>query len=254
MFKFNQPAIFVFILLMSLGLLSACATQTQKQPAEVIPGYDRIIYPGELTLYYSSAEEEDDKPYKVIANNREFHIFGEAVKPSIQSMYLLENSVINEGDAVLDIGTGSGIQAVFAVEKASRIVATDIGEDAIKSAKENVKRFALEKKIDVRLGDLFEPVKEGEKFDVIINNINYPEDEENEADPLWQVHERFFRDVKQYLKQDGRIYYQSGFLFNIPRIQKMLKKNKLQIFEMKMITAVLHKKELILYVIKREAH
>ena len=153
MFKFNQSAIFVFILLMSLSLLSACATQMQKQPAEVIPGYDRIIYPGELTLYYSSAAEEDDKPYKVLANNREFHIFGEAVKPSIQSMYLLENSVINEGDAVLDIGTGSGIQAVFAVEKPSPVVATDLGQDAVTSASEHDRRFGPATKIDVRLGD-----------------------------------------------------------------------------------------------------
>jgi len=216
--------------------------------------YFQIVYPGELTLYYSKTAEEDDKPFKAIANNKEFHIYGKAVIPSIQSMYLLENSVINEGDAVLDVGTGSGIQAVFAAEKASHVVATDIGEDAVKSAKENIKRFGLDKKIDVRLGSLFEPVKKGEKFDVIINNINYPEDEENEADPLWQVHENFFKDVQQYLKPDGRIYYQSGFLFNIPRIKKMLEKNKLQIFEMKMITAVLHKKELILYVIKREAY
>ena len=250
MLKINHPSMFVFIMTISLALLSACTTQTHRQ---AMPDYVKIIYPGELTLYYQSAVAQDDEPFKVIANNKEFHVFGDAVRPSIQGLFLLENSVINEGDAVLDIGTGSGIQAVFAAEKASHIVATDISEDAVKSTKEDVKRFGLEKKIDVRLGDLFEPVKNDEKFDLIIYNIEYPVDEENEADPLWEVHERFFREVQQYLKPDGRIYYQSGFLFNVPRIHKMIKKNNLQLMEMKMMNAIFQEKELIFYLIKPKA-
>lgn len=236
------------LLLLCVMALSACSQLRQKEPR---PDYDRVVYPGELSLYYTKLAVKDDEPFSVIANNKDFHVYGKAVKPSIQSMYLLEHGVINAGEIVLDIGTGSGIQAIFAADKAKHIVATDIGEDAVKSAQVNVKRFGLENKIDVRLGDLFEPLKRGEKFNVIINNINYPEDENNKDDPLWEVHERFFRDVRKYLTHNGRIYYQSGFLFNIPRIQQMLDKNNLQIMAMKMQAAPLFKKELILYTIMR---
>ena len=238
----------ILILVFCFSVLFGCAHQSGSR---TVPGYDRIVHPGSLSLYYTQSPAKADEPFSVLADGKDFHVYGKAVKPSIQSMYLLENAVINLGDVVLDLGTGAGIQAVFAAENALKVVATDIGEDAVASAEINVKRFGLEKIIDVRLGDLFEPIKKGEKFDVIINNINYPEDENNSDDPLWGVHERFFKEVRKYLKKDGRIYYQSGFLFNIPRINQMLSKNNLQITEMQMKAAETHSKELIVYTIQR---
>ncbi len=231
-----------------LVFVFACAHQ--NGPGE---NFFRIAYPGEMTLYYSKRPVNVDQPFTVFANEKAFHIYGKAVRPSIQGMFLLENSVINKGDVVLDIGTGSGIQAVFAANNASRVVATDISQDAVKSANINIKRFGLEDIIDVRLGDLFGPVKSNEKFDVIINNINYPEHVNNSNDPLWEVHERFFREVSQYLKPSGRIIYESGFLFNFSRIQEMVEKNGLQIMQMRMQTSVEYKKERMVYVVKRKA-
>jgi len=240
--------LFFAALTVSLIFLSACTHQQDPGVA-----FSRVAYPGEMTLYYSKKPVNPEHPGKVLANGKEFHVYGKAVWPSIQSMFLLESSLIKEGESVLDIGTGSGIQAVFAASKAHRVVATDIGKDAIKSANINVKRFGLQDKVEVRFGDLFEPVKPGEKFDVIINNINYPEAEENSDDPLWEVHERFFREVSGYLKQDGRIIYESGFLFNFLRIQSMVEKNGLQIMKMKMQTSIVFKKEMMVYVVKRKA-
>lgn len=241
-------AIKFLFLAVAVVFLLACAHQ--KDPGE---NFVRIDYPGEMMLYYLQRPGKVDQPFIVFANEKTFHVYGKAVRPSIQSMFLLENSVINEGEAVLDIGTGSGIQAIFAASKASWVVATDIGEDAIKSANINIKRFGLENKIDVRFGDLFEPVKSGEKFDVIINNINYPEHVDNRDDPLWEVHERFFRQVSKYLKHNGRIIYASGFLFNFLRIQEMVEKNGLQIMGMKMQTSLVYKKEMMVYIVKRKA-
>ena len=241
----------ILVLIMCLSVLFGCAHQVGSR---TIAGYDRIVHPGNLPLYYSQTSATGGEPFSVIADGKDFHVYGKAVRPSIQSIYLLENIVINLGDVVLDLGTGSGIQAVFAAQNALKVIATDIGKDAVASAENNVKRFGLEKEIDVRLGDLFEPITKDEKFDVIINNINYPEDENNDADPLWGVHERFFKEVRQYLKKNGRIYYQSGFLFNIPRINQMLSKNDLQITEMQMKSAATHSKELIVYTIQRRRH
>jgi hypothetical protein len=73
----------------------------------------------------------------------------------------------------------------------------------------------------------------GETFNVIIHNIDYPWDEKNVG--LWKVHERFFREVKRYLNPNGRIYYQPGWIYNIPRIYEMVKTNNLQIIKMDMV-------------------
>lgn len=65
---------------------------------------------------------------------------------------------------ILEIGTGSGAIAVAiaqALEKAKRdyeIVATEISESALKIAKENVKRYHLEKNIKLQQTDLLKNV------------------------------------------------------------------------------------------------
>ncbi|WP_029069536.1 DUF7059 domain-containing protein [Jonesia quinghaiensis] len=68
---------------------------------------------------------------------------------------------------VLDIGTGSGIQALHASRHASTIVATDISQRALDYAAFNAALNDIA--VDLRHGSLFEPVA-GEKFDVIVSN------------------------------------------------------------------------------------
>ena len=63
------------ILVFSFVLLSACVLQ--KDPGE---GFVRITYPGESTLYYSQMPAKDDQPFVVLANEKEFHIYGKAVR------------------------------------------------------------------------------------------------------------------------------------------------------------------------------
>jgi tRNA A58 N-methylase Trm61 len=207
--------------------ISSCSQST---------GFRNVIeHPGKLELVYYGYQINNPNQYKVIANGKEFFITKTTVVPSIQSVFLLENTVINEGDEVLDIGTGAGIQAIFAAEKASKVVATDLNQDAVDDTAYNAKFHGLEHIIDARQGDLFGPVKDNEKFDVIIFNIDYPFNEKNKA--LWEVHERFFRDVKNYMKPGATIFYQAGWLWNIPKIIDMIESNDLIINRMVMVNA-----------------
>ncbi|WP_455197497.1 methyltransferase [Kaarinaea lacus] len=207
--------------------ISSCSQST---------GFRNVIeHPGKLELIYYGYQINNPNQYKVIANGKEFFITKTTVVPSIQSVFLLENTVVNEGDEVLDIGTGAGIQAVFAAEKASKVVATDLNQDAVDDTAYNAKFHGLEHIIDTRQGDLFGPVKDNEKFDVIIFNIDYPFNEKNKA--LWEVHERFFRDVKKYMKPGATIFYQAGWLWNIPKIIDMIESNDLIINRMAMVNA-----------------
>jgi methylase of polypeptide subunit release factors len=74
------------------------------------------------------------------------------------------------GSLVLDLGTGSGIGALAAATAgADRVVATDVDATAVKCARANVVLHDLDGRIEVRQGDLFDPVPD-ERFDVIAFN------------------------------------------------------------------------------------
>ncbi|WP_025274929.1 methyltransferase [Haloglycomyces albus] len=69
--------------------------------------------------------------------------------------------------SVLDVGTGSGIQAFHATARASHVTATDLSERALAFALLNAGVNDLE--VDWRQGDLIEPVA-GRTFDQVIAN------------------------------------------------------------------------------------
>jgi len=69
--------------------------------------------------------------------------------------------------SVLDLGCGSGIQALHASRYAERVVATDISPRAVEMTAFNAELNGVA--IETRTGSLFEPV-EGERFDRVISN------------------------------------------------------------------------------------
>lgn len=75
---------------------------------------------------------------------------------------------------VLDIGTGTGAIALSLRKEGhfGRIVATDISEDALALARENLVATLPGLEIEFRPGSVFQPVQ-GERFDVIVSNPPY---------------------------------------------------------------------------------
>jgi len=115
--------------------------------------------------------------------------------------------VIPPGASVLDMGTGSGVGAVFAARWAARVVAVDISPEAVRCARINVLLHRLEGKVEVRQGDLFTPVA-GERFDVVLFNPPYFRGEPQSAlDRAWRstdVIERFATGLPTVLAPGGR--------------------------------------------------
>ena len=99
--------------------------------------------------------------------------------PAEDSYLLAENLEIEKGKSVLEIGTGSGIVAMYASKLTDKVTATDINFDAITLAESNFKVNGIEN-IELLFGNLFEPVK-NRKFDVILFNTPYLPTEEGEV-------------------------------------------------------------------------
>lgn len=87
--------------------------------------------------------------------------------PSSDSILLAEAVTARDGERVLDLCTGSGIQALAVAERAASVVAVDIGRRAAAMARANAALNGLA--LEVREGDLYRPAR-GERFDLILAN------------------------------------------------------------------------------------
>ena len=112
------------------------------------------------------------------------------------TMLLINKSIINETDKVLDICTGYGpvgtvIKKTF---PKTEVYMTDVNKRAIRLAKKNIKLNKIE--ATVKSGNLYEPFKD-EKFDVIL--VNPPMAAGRKL--CFQIIE----DAKNYLNENGTL-------------------------------------------------
>jgi release factor glutamine methyltransferase len=133
--------------------------------------------------------------------------------PCEDSIPLLLNYKVQKGERVLDVGTGSGVLAIFAALAGARsVVAVDWNEYAVVNARTNAKLYGLETVINVRHADVFDAIKEDEKFDVIIANLPFMNKcaadvvETSIWDSNLYANRKFFSGVRDFLAPGGRIY------------------------------------------------
>jgi release factor glutamine methyltransferase len=147
-------------------------------------------------------------------------------EPAEDSFLFAENLDVKEGERVLDMGTGCGILGITAAKEASMVVAVDVNPYAVRCAKENAKLNNVRSKMAFIQGDLFAPLGEKAKFDVILFNAPYLPVDENETDSwlgrAWtggvtgrQIIDRFVSETPKYLKWTGRIFLMQSTLADI---------------------------------------
>ncbi len=114
------------------------------------------------------------------------------------------------GKVVLDVGTGTGIQAIQAIKNgAKNSIGVDINPESVQCAKENVILNGVEDKVQIILSDLFENLQKDQKFNVIIANLpitNFPIEGIVESalyDKDYLIHKRFWSKVGGYLVENG---------------------------------------------------
>ncbi len=133
---------------------------------------------------------------------------------SVPAMFTEYASLLKDR-CVLDMGTGTGILALLAVQLgAARVVATDVNPQAVANARANVERLGLGHRVEIReAADLFDAVP-GEAFDVILFNAPWIQGQPQTLydvglyDPGYYVLDGFLAGAQPHLKPDGAILLQ----------------------------------------------
>lgn len=156
-----------------------------------------------------------------------------------EDSYLLEKQVkiYSKNKSVLDIGTGSGIQALAALfSGAKEVTASDIDKESI----DNLKKLIEHKNLNIKIikSNLFTNIKS--KSDLIIFNPPYlPEDEDNLEDDESkrattggkrgdEIIISFLNQSKSYLNKNGIILLLLSSLTPKDKILKLLSKLSLK--------------------------
>ncbi len=136
-----------------------------------------------------------------------------------------------KGKTVLDVGTGSGALALLAAQKGARVTALDINPMAVKTARQNAARNALE--LLVLHSDLFDQFP-AQLFDVVlINPPYYPQTPRSAAEqaffagPHHEYFEKLFRQLPAYFQPGGRAYMVLSEDCHLEKIRELAGQNRL---------------------------
>jgi release factor glutamine methyltransferase len=198
---------------------------------------------------------------KIFFENFTFHVSKNVYEPAEDTYLLAESLVVNQDDVVLDVGTGCGILGVLVAKKAKKVVALDLNPHAVRCAQMNAERNSVADKMDTRLGNLFEPVMDDEKFNMIIFNTPYLPSKKSEQkawiDRAWaggpsgrEIIDQFISQAPQHLAEKGRIVMVQSTLSNVHETVRKLEEEGL------VATIVAEKKVAFetIVVIKGESH
>lgn len=146
----------------------------------------------------------------------------------LRAIGFVKNNKLKE-PRVLDIGVGSGVISVSVAAEIvdAVVVALDISEEAIEVAQRNAEDLKVADRIEFRQSDLFESLKQGEKFDLILSNPPYIAEpdyaglmKEVLADPKislvagaegMDIIKELIGHAPDYLADGGRIMFEIGY-------------------------------------------
>src|SRR3989338_7556982 len=152
-------------------------------------------------------------------------------EPREDSLLLAKSIALFARGNVLDMGTGSGIQAITAAQQKNveSVLAVDVNKQTLAYAKEHSRH----EKIAYQYSDLFKHIKK-QQFDTIIFNPPYLPNEDT-VQKVWNIAleggkkgyeliERFMGQASNYLKDSGIILLLFSSLTHQAKVDEIIKK------------------------------
>ncbi len=128
---------------------------------------------------------------------------------------LAETAPFDRVESVMDLGCGYGVLGIVAAREMGegRVVMTDINPRAVWLARKNVELNGVEDVVEVRRGDLYEPV-EGESFDLIVSNPPVREGLE--------IVSKIIEEAPGHLEDDGELWLVVRRKMGAERVLKLM--------------------------------
>jgi release factor glutamine methyltransferase len=151
------------------------------------------------------------------------------VMPVTPMSHLLGAAVLAEvktGERVLDMGSGSGVNAILAATKGARVLAIDINPHALAAAEANAERNGVADLVEVKYSDVFSEV-EG-TFDLVVFDPPFrwfrPRDmlEAAMTDEGYRAMTTFFRHLRSHLCPGGRALIFFGTSGDLGYLQQLV--------------------------------
>jgi release factor glutamine methyltransferase len=176
---------------------------------------------------------------KIFFNDCVFYVSKDVYEPAEDTFLLAENLSVEEHDAVLDVGTGCGILGILAAKKARHVIAIDLNPHAVECAKMNAKHNKVINKMDILLGDLFQPLRQNQQFTLILFNAPYlpssSDEEKSWLSMAWaggptgrQLIDCFISEAPKFLNKNGRILLVQSSLSKVSETMHKLREAELK--------------------------
>jgi len=182
--------------------------------------FDRPLTPNELSLFKGMLQRRlRHEPLQYILESAEFYSIEFTVKPGTliprpETEILIERSLARRdnlsGDTIeiVDIGTGCGNLAITLAHhlRSARILAIDISENALDTARENAARHGVEDRIVFQVRDACAawPEQYNHCFDILVCNPPYIRSSDYQALP---------REIRDFEPESALLAGESGLEF-----------------------------------------
>ena len=185
-----------------------------------------------------------------------FKVSPSVLIPRDETEILVKKAIelINENgfEDVLDIGTGSGcIACTIALNTKAVALGVDISNDALRVALDNVTKLGINNRAIFRKSDLYEKIRDGEIFDIIISNPPYIPlgtelSIEVQQEPAWalfadenglSIYRKIIEDAPKYLTEGGYLMFELG-IDESTKVKEMMEKDFVDIVIIKDLAGI----------------
>lgn len=174
------------------------------------------------------------EPYDIEVNGVQISVFPDVFSPAYftDSKWFAETVPRIAGRTrFLEIGTGTGIVALFVALDGGQVTATDINPNAVQNANHNFDRHGI--KAHTYLGDLYEPLPKNATYDVIFWNhpFNKGDDPDERMllkagfDYQYQNLDRYIGESKLHLAPEGKLLLGTGNFALLSEIEAIAAKH-----------------------------